>query len=724
MAPSDSSNLRLAEDATGVLPSIANQNKEPSDIQMSESDSLEPYHEVAIAASPVATVSSTHEHLADTTTALSEVPRSNHGDVLSPQGDEEMRDTKDDEVAGIADGQTDTKNLLQTTAKDHLLNQTQAIVLPSYSAWFDMATVHDIERKAMSEFFNSRNRSKTQAVYKDYRDFMINTYRLNPSEFLTVTACRRNLAGDVCSIMRVHAFLEQWGLINYQVDAEQRPSHVGPPFTGHFKVTCDTPRGLQPWQPSVARSILTEGKLNPDTQHKITIAPAVVSAGLPDAMEIGRNIYEAKSTTVSLSTPPKSSEPKSSRHDAATEESSIKPTTPSENRNSTPTATTHCHQCGVDCTRAYYHHSVQKGGPKDKYELCPACYSDGRTQRQQDSAAFNRVENPDYSTLGGRDNDWSDIEILRLLEALERFDDDWNQIAVHVGTRSREECVLAFLQLDIDKPYLDSHARVDGTLPSVQTHDSPSTLDLVAELGRQGKGYVPLGRLENPVMSIVSFLSGLADPATTASAAQRSADELRLRLRQRLDLDKQGVSRFEPAKVASEADTMDVDDRIPSVRFGKANALLTTTTTTTTRTMEQSLTSLPLASMGARAAGLASNEEREMTRLVSTATNAMLQKINTKLKYFSEMETALQTERREAERERQLLFLDRLRFKRRILNFQDGFKSAMNIGGERGLTLASEAMAEVSRSWLKSPTPTIKALTTSSSDANIRTSTL
>ena len=46
---------------------------------------------------------------------------------------------------------------------------------------------------------------------------MINTYRLNPIEYLTVTACRRNLAGDVCAIMRVHSFLEQWGLINYQV---------------------------------------------------------------------------------------------------------------------------------------------------------------------------------------------------------------------------------------------------------------------------------------------------------------------------------------------------------------------------------------------------------------------------------------------------------------------------------------------------------------------------
>ena len=54
-----------------------------------------------------------------------------------------------------------------------------------------------------------------------YRNFMIDTYRLNPMEYLSATACRRNLAGDVCAIMRVHAFLEQWGLVNYQVDADR-----------------------------------------------------------------------------------------------------------------------------------------------------------------------------------------------------------------------------------------------------------------------------------------------------------------------------------------------------------------------------------------------------------------------------------------------------------------------------------------------------------------------
>jgi SWI/SNF related-matrix-associated actin-dependent regulator of chromatin subfamily C len=128
------------------------------------------------------------------------------------------------------------KSALEASARSHLVSQTHAIILPSYSTWFDMHTIHPIEKKALAEFFNGRNRSKTPAVYKDYRDFMINTYRLNPIEYLTVTACRRNLAGDVCAIMRVHSFLEQWGLINYQVGLQVLS------ITRSLKLTCSPVR--------------------------------------------------------------------------------------------------------------------------------------------------------------------------------------------------------------------------------------------------------------------------------------------------------------------------------------------------------------------------------------------------------------------------------------------------------------------------------------------------
>jgi SWI/SNF related-matrix-associated actin-dependent regulator of chromatin subfamily C len=139
-------------------------------------------------------------------------------DVDMPDTQQELKDGEGQElVEGANGGAEQAKVSIESSAREHLISQTHSIILPSYSTWFDMHVVNNIERKALPEFFNNRNRSKTPAVYKDYRDFMINTYRLNPVEYLTVTACRRNLAGDVCAIMRVHAFLEQWGLINYQV---------------------------------------------------------------------------------------------------------------------------------------------------------------------------------------------------------------------------------------------------------------------------------------------------------------------------------------------------------------------------------------------------------------------------------------------------------------------------------------------------------------------------
>lgn len=140
----------------------------------------------------------------------------------SPKSSQQPDAAADSAIDGAVEGQsTQTKASLERTARSHIVAQTHAIILPSYSTWFDMHTIHTLEKKALPEFFNSRNRSKTPAIYKDYRDFMINTYRLNPIEYLTVTACRRNLAGDVCAIMRVHSFLEQWGLINYQVGRYQ-----------------------------------------------------------------------------------------------------------------------------------------------------------------------------------------------------------------------------------------------------------------------------------------------------------------------------------------------------------------------------------------------------------------------------------------------------------------------------------------------------------------------
>ncbi len=51
--------------------------------------------------------------------------------------------------------------------------------------------------------------------------------------------------------------------------------------------------------------------------------------------------------------------------------------------------------------------------------------------------------------------EWTDQETLLLLEALEMYKDDWNKVCEHVGSRTQDECILHFLRLPIEDPYLE-----------------------------------------------------------------------------------------------------------------------------------------------------------------------------------------------------------------------------------------------------------------------------
>ena len=60
----------------------------------------------------------------------------------------------------------------------------------------------------------------------------------------------------------------------------------------------------------------------------------------------------------------------------------------------------------------------------------------------------------DYGDLDG--DSWSDQETLLLLEAMEIYNENWNEIAEHVGTKSKAQCILHFLRLPMEDSLLDS----------------------------------------------------------------------------------------------------------------------------------------------------------------------------------------------------------------------------------------------------------------------------
>ena len=54
-----------------------------------------------------------------------------------------------------------------------------------------------------------------------------------------------------------------------------------------------------------------------------------------------------------------------------------------------------------------------------------------------------------------------------ILKGLELYKDDWNKVAEHVGTRTQDECILHFLRLPIEDPYVEEGSDFLGNMASI-----------------------------------------------------------------------------------------------------------------------------------------------------------------------------------------------------------------------------------------------------------------
>ncbi|XP_034561413.1 SWI/SNF complex subunit SMARCC1b isoform X2 [Notolabrus celidotus] len=486
-------------------------------------------------------------------------------------------DDQDDDFPGREEEEGRGEIPRLSEAEESIPEQTHHIIIPSYTSWFNNNSVHSIEKRALPEFFSGKNKSKSPEIYLAYRNFMIDTYRLNPQEYLSSTSCRRNLTGDICALMRVHSFLEQWGLINYQVDAESRPLPMGPPPTPHFNVLADTPTGLAPLQHKPLQVSASQHMLY--FQEKSREKP-------PDSQNFGlrSDIYARK-------------------------------------------------------------HPKTKGA------------SAGR--------------------------EWTEQETLLLLEALEVYRDDWNKVSEHVGSRTQDECILHFLRLPIEDPYLE---------------------DSSASLGPLAYQPVPFSQSENPVMSTVAFLASVVDPRVASSAAKAALEEFSRT--QEESGDKISETSNQPEKselmdaeksetnstslqVPLRADGLKIEPsgaKVEGVKRENAENILTEegdgggddeesvgpreADGDEGRVMEQDLVeatvataaAAALASAATKAKHLAAVEERKIKSLVALLVETQMKKLEIKLRHFEELETIMDREKEALEQQRQQLLTERQTF--------------------------------------------------------------
>lgn len=292
----------------------------------------------------------------------------------------------------------------------------------------------------------------------------------------------------------------------------------------------------------------------------------------------------------------------------------------------------------------------------------------------------------------GSGADWSDQETLLLLEGVEMFDDDWTKVSVHVGTRSKEQCISKFLQLPIEDPYISSDPSAD-----------------IGPLRFQaGMNGLPFEGSENPVMSVVTFLASAVGPAVAAAAAQGALGELGKGMKRKRESEGQ-VEQEKRGKVETEdkEEGMVIDGEEAgsagqqvdvSEKGNEAGNGTTDADTAPSQSAVEKAASIALGAAAAKASVLASHEDKRISSLVSRLVTAQVRKVELKLTLFEKMEEMLESEQRKLEIGRQALFKE----KRQVVARTAELEALLRKAKERPMEVNTQEMAGVKEGLGKS----------------------
>lgn len=89
---------------------------------------------------------------------------------------------------------------------------------------------------------------------------------------------------------------------------------------------------------------------------------------------------------------------------------------------------------------------------------------------------------------------WTDQETLLLLEALELYKENWNEIAEHVATKTKAQCILHFVQMPIEDTFLDCDDDIDASSKGIQDLDSTEKDSLIPKDASEAS---KMGAIEN-----------------------------------------------------------------------------------------------------------------------------------------------------------------------------------------------------------------------------------
>ncbi|CAN1130503.1 SWI/SNF complex subunit SWI3C [Linum perenne] len=462
----------------------------------------------------------------------------------------------------------------------------KVLVVPMHSDWFAPATVHRLERQVAPHFFSGKSTDHTPEKYMDCRNHIVAKYMENPDKRLTVPECQGLVPGiGDEELSRIVRFLDHWGIINYCAAAPSRES----------------------WNSS--------SYLRDDVNGEVQV-PSAALKSIDSLIKFDKPKCGLKAADVYSS---------SSCHDNLSDLDNKIRERLSENC---------CNYCGRPLLNHYYQ------SQKDQVDilLCAECFHDGRFVIGHSSLDFIKMDSTnDYGDGDGES--WNDQETFLLLEAMEMYNENWNEIADHVGSKSKAQCILHFLRLPMEDGRLENIEvpKVSRSTNEANGNDASGLQPSSNGEDNDSEMRLPFANSENPVMSLVAFLASAVGPRVAAACAHASlaalSEESRLEGRQ-------GNNQGETANLVHQNET-----EAASLSAEKVKAAART----------------GLAAAATKGKLFADHEEREIQRLSAIIINHQLKRLELKLKQFAEVETLLMRECEQVEKMRLRFSAERAR---------------------------------------------------------------
>ncbi|XP_054797997.1 SWI/SNF complex subunit SWI3C isoform X1 [Prosopis cineraria] len=501
---------------------------------------------------------------------------------------------------------------------------SRVLVVPMHSEWFSPATVHRLERQVVPRFFSGKSPDHTPEKYMECRNYIVARYMEDLGKRITIFDCHGLLVGvDNEDLTRIFRFLDHWGIINY---CALVPSH-------------------EPWN--------DKSYLKDEASGEIRV-PSDALKSIDGLIKFDKPKCKLKAEEIYLS--------------LTTQNADISDL---EDRIREHLSENHCNYCSRPLPAVYYQSQKEAD-----VLLCTDCFHDGGFVVGHSSIDFIRVDSTrDYSDLDG--DSWTDQETLLLLEAMEIYHENWNEIAEHVGTKSKAQCILHFLRLPMEDGKLENI-----NVPRMSLSSNMSNTDdcgrlrsnLGAELAGPTQSIDPNSRLpfsnsENPVMALVAFLASAIGPRVAAACAHAALAELsgnnsgsapqaeapghsnRMNLESKLSKDGGPLGEIANPNQQDEDEAKALGSQGPNE--GEAIPL------SSEKVKDAAKAGLSAAAMKAKL--FADHEEREIQRLCANIINHQLKRLELKLKQFAEIETLLMKECDQMEKARQRFAAERSR---------------------------------------------------------------